>query len=79
MRKSNWFSSMVSRINPHPLAIKRQLTSDRHRCLGRCIAELVAINMGPGMAGSRVSVSDSEAAIARMVRSMLLNKVCSSL
>jgi len=39
-----------------------------------CIAELVAINMGPGMAGSRVSVSDSEAAIARMVRSMLLNK-----
>jgi len=39
-----------------------------------CIAEVVAINLGPSLPGHRISVSDSEGAINRMVKNMILNK-----
>ena len=41
----------------------------------RYVTEMTAINIGPSLKGHRITVSESEAAINRMVRNMLLNKV----
>ncbi|XP_018009764.1 non-structural maintenance of chromosomes element 1 homolog [Hyalella azteca] len=39
-----------------------------------CIAEVDAVNMGTGLQGHRVTASESEAAIARMIKSKLIIK-----
>ncbi|KAF2352801.1 Non-structural maintenance of chromosomes element 1 [Trinorchestia longiramus] len=40
-----------------------------------CIHDMDAVNMGPSLTSHKVSVSDSEAAVARMVKNRLLVKV----
>lgn len=38
------------------------------------ILEVEAVNLGPSLPGNRVSLSESEAAVKRMVKNMMLNK-----